>query len=88
MLEVDQEQVYHKGSRDLSQPEIEPDAELFSLGEFGQEETPDEPEIIEHTVELERVKTICYWRPEGIEHSPPIGVANIKQCNRFDERQD
>ena len=49
---------------------------------------PDEPDIIEHTVEQKHVKTVCYWRPEGVEHSPPIGLSIITQCSRFKARDD
>jgi len=85
ILETQQEHVYHQGLKHISGEE----EDLFRLTEFGQDEMPDErnePELIEHTVEHKRIKTICYWRPDGIEVTPPIGVAYVKECSRFEER--
>jgi hypothetical protein len=47
----------------------------------------DEREIIEHTIEAARVRGICFWRPPGVDHNIPIVTANVKQCNRFEEKQ-
>ncbi|MCV0439831.1 MAG: hypothetical protein K5880_14480 [Hydrogenophaga sp.] len=60
------------------------DAPFTEGDEVGGDE--DGPELIEHTVEHERIKTICYWRPAGIENSPPILVSKVDQCNRFEEK--
>ena len=75
--ETEQEHVFHKG------PSNEDPEDIFPMGGFDETEEPD---LIQHTVELQRIKTICYWRPEGVEHSPPIGVAFVKKCSRFEER--
>ncbi len=80
--EVEQEHVYHQNLKNLSEEDD------FPLTTFDQDEDmPQEHDIIEHTVQHQRIKTICYWRPEGVEHSPPIGVAFVKQCSRFEERE-
>lgn len=66
----------------------EPDANQFGL--FGEtpygEDNEEAAELVEHTVENERIKTICFWRPEGM-NAPPILVANVLQCNRHEKRQ-
>jgi len=54
----------------------------FNIDSFGEDETED-PGIVEHVIEEETVKCICFWRPEGVEHAPPIAVAHVDECNRF-----
>lgn len=85
--ESETERVYHANMRGMPPS---PDGESFGIfeempfQEGGNED--DSEEIIEHTIEHERIKTICYWRPTGIENSPPILVAKVQQCSRFEQR--
>jgi hypothetical protein len=41
------------------------------------------PEVLDTIIEHERIRTVCFWRPENIKESPPISVSKIEQCNRF-----
>jgi hypothetical protein len=38
-------------------------------------------------IEQDRIKAICFWRPSHIKDAPPILVANVKQCNRFEKNE-
>lgn len=40
--------------------------------------------VVEQIIEHERIKTICFWRPEQIKDSPPVLAAKVSQCNRFE----
>lgn len=90
--ETEQERIYHANMRGLPgfgnlggpQP---PGADQFGIFEEApfREQSDEEPELLEHTVEHERVKTICFWRPAGVQ-SPPILTANVQQCNRFEQQ--
>jgi hypothetical protein len=62
-------------------PVQEPDGDIF--GQF-KEQSEDEESLIEHTIENDRVKAVCYWRPAGIE-SPPILMNQVSECNRFEK---
>lgn len=53
---------------------------------FEGQSPPAMPEITEHTVEQERVKTLCFWRPKDIENAPPILISFVKDCSRFQAR--
>lgn len=66
-LEKETEHILHSGMR-----ELESDFDIFS--------SSDEEELVEHTIEHERVRAICFAR----EH--PIPVMMVKQCNHFEER--
>jgi len=69
--ETEIEKMYHPA------PEGEKTSDVF---DFQEEPTP---EIIEHIIEHKRVKTICYWRPDNIQQSPPILIGKVEQCNRY-----
>ena len=43
----------------------------------------NEPEMMLDVIEHERVKAVCYWRPDGIEDSPPILMSFVKECSRY-----
>ena len=44
------------------------------------ESPPSEEEIVE--VKVENVKTVCFWRPQGVNEAPPILMSYVKDCNR------
>ena len=48
------------------------------------DEQQNTPDIIEHSIEHKRVKTICFWRPKNIEQAPPILIGKVEQCNRYE----
>lgn len=50
---------------------------------FGDE---DSDHIMGHLIEHERTKTICWWRPPGVENALPILAAFVKKCSRFDKK--
>lgn len=58
-------------------PELENNEDFSVMG------TIPENNIIEHTLNHERIKAICFWKPEHVESSPPILVGFVHQCNRF-----
>lgn len=89
--ESETERVYHANMRGM--PGMPPPSgaeggfgifEEMSFQEGGDEDEGEE--LIEHTIEHERIKTICYWRPAGVENSPPILVSKVQQCSRFEEK--
>jgi len=88
--ESELERVYHAGMSGMGLPQ--PPSNDFDIfdGTPYQDAPPSPPEgegeLIEHTIEHERIKTICFWRPAGIE-APPIVVANVKDCSRFEEKK-
>lgn len=43
----------------------------------------DEPEMVLDVIEHERIKAVCYWRPDNIEDSPPILMSFVKECSRY-----
>lgn len=77
--ENEQEKVYQPNLGGMSSRPIE---DTFSEPSFEEEREVDN-DIIEHTIEHERVKTICFWRPDTTKESPPILVAKVLKCNRF-----
>ena len=91
--ESETERVYHANMRGFpgGMPGMPPPQDPLSQSIFddlpyqegGDSDDEDGPELIEHTVEHERIKTICYWRPAGVENSPPILVSKVDQCSRF-----
>lgn len=50
---------------------------------FDGQSPPEIAGFTEHTVEQERVKTLCFWRPKDIENAPPILISFVKHCSRF-----
>ena len=54
-------------------------------GVFNDSYRDDEPEMVLDVIEHERVKAVCYWRPEGIEDSPPILMSFVKECSRYEQ---
>ena len=70
--ETEQERIFHTGDEET----LEDPYDIFN-------EQQKSPEVLETTIEHERTKTICFWKPEGVEDSPPILVAKVEQCNRF-----
>jgi hypothetical protein len=71
--ETERERFVHPG------PQGEPDGDVFGAP-FNE---PEGLDIVEHTIVHERVKTVCFWKPEGVTQSPPILVAVVSKCNRF-----
>lgn len=55
-------------------------------GDIFEQSQKDEMEMVEHTIEHKQIKTICYWRPENIQQSPPILMSKVEQCNRYENR--
>jgi len=78
--EQEQEDAYLVGD---GQPRQRSEFEAFETPY--EEENEESSELIQ-TVEHKRVKAICYWKPEQVEVSPPILVANVKQCSRFEQK--
>jgi len=54
--------------------------DIFEGTPYGEDQS--EETVIEH----KRIKAVCFWKPLGLEKSPPILVANVKQCNRFEAK--
>lgn len=71
--ESELEYIYHNG--------IEGELEIDDP--FNMEDILEKQEPLQHKIEHERIKAICYWRPEGINDTPPILVSHVSQCNRF-----
>lgn len=96
--ESETERIYHSNMRGfpgmppgMMPPPPQQGVEGFGLFEDapyteGDDDDEEGPELIEHTVEHERIKTICYWRPSGLQNSPPILVSKVDQCSRFEEK--
>ena len=47
--------------------------------QFEDEQAPD----IEHNIDVERIKTICFWKPRDVSNSPPIVMSYVSECNRY-----
>ena len=73
--ETERERFVHPGMHAPEDP--------FAQPEFDEEAMPD---IIEHVISHERVKTICFWKPEGVTQSPPIIVSFVNSCSRFEKK--
>lgn len=86
--ETDTERVYHAQMRNLDEQAEEHREPWELINEYEQEEDEIEADLIEHTVKQERIKTICYWRPEGIEDTPPIVTSQVQECNRYQRRDN
>lgn len=86
--ESETERVYHANMRGMMPPsqQMEDGFNLFADASFDDNNDEDDADLIEHTIEHERIKTICYWRPNGIENTPPIGVGMVHQCSRFEQK--
>ena len=69
--ETEQERVSYEPSDEQSED---------TYGIFAEQSSP---EIIDTVIEHERVKTICFWRPDHVKESPPILVSKVEECNRF-----
>lgn len=54
--------------------------------EIWQEDERPTQDTMPIAVEQERVKAICFWRPSHIKEAPPILVANVKECSRFEKK--
>ena len=92
VLETEQERVVHTNMHLLDgppQPGI-PDDDPFGIKDQMPYKEPSELDegggLVEHTIEHSRVKTVCYWTPESVTESPPIGMCNVRQCSRFEEK--
>lgn len=77
--EIEREHIFHAGQA----PE-----DPFGVRQFGEatEEEGAIPDLIEHTLEHDRVRTLCFWRPEGVRFSPPILIAMVTKCSRFEQK--
>lgn len=89
--ETELEKIIHDNMNFLDGPppsrqESNPFEEDMSFQDQESDDEHGEEGLIEHTIEHSRVKAICYWRPEGIQDSPPIGVAKIDKCSRYEKR--
>ena len=87
--ESETERVYHANMRGLPGGGGIPGQEQFGIFDempFKDGDNEEDPELIEHTIEHERIKTICFWKPEGTGASPPILVSKVDQCSRFEEK--
>jgi hypothetical protein len=80
--ETETERLFHENLR-----EILDDDESNSLNldiAFGSSESEQPPGLIEHTICHERVKAVCFWKPADLPSGPPILVANVRQCSRYE----
>lgn len=48
----------------------------------GEQFNQDEP--VEHIVEHEHIRSVCFWRPVMIKDAPPLLIGFIKQCSKFE----
>lgn len=83
--ETQRNHLIHGGMPNFGQPEQD-SMDGFNIDSFGGDED-ESSEIFEYVIEEETVKTICFWRPQGIEHAPPIAVAHVDKCNRFEKNK-
>lgn len=37
-------------------------------------------------LQVQGSKTICFWRPPDVRHSPPIVTGFVSNCSRFEKR--
>ena len=58
------------------------------LPAFGNEfEGSSEPgEMEEKIVSVSAPKTVCFWKPVGVEMAPPIVMAFVGDCNRYNPK--
>lgn len=56
--------------------------------EWQEQSTEQSADMTPIAIEQDRVKAICFWRPAHIKDAPPILVANIQQCNRFEKKDE
>lgn len=52
------------------------------------QEPEAEPEIMPIDVERDSIKAICFWRPASVPDAPPILVAEVKECNRYEKQNE
>lgn len=69
-----------ESERELMLPMMEEDRPQESWRDTSNE-INEGPTLIEHN----RIRAICFWKPDGIKESPPIIVGNIQKCSRFNE---
>jgi len=84
--ETEQERVYHAGMFPQQPPSGTNEFGMFDSMPFEESNEEPEEELLEHIIEHERVKAVCFYKPAGVENSPPILVANVKQCNAFEKK--
>lgn len=53
---------------------------------FKDSDEAEEAEEGSAIIERARVKAICFWRPAGLE-SPPILVGQVKECSRYQKKE-
>jgi DNA topoisomerase IB len=41
----------------------------------------------QYTIKSKHISCICYWRPDGIENAPPVRVARVIDCNRYNKEK-
>jgi hypothetical protein len=58
--------------------------EVKEIWEAADEKPPQD--MMPIAIEQDRIKAICFWRPPHIKDAPPILVANVKQCSRFEKK--
>ena len=84
LQETQRSHLMHGGMPNFPQEQQE-NIDGFGMSSFGEEEQ-EEPGLIEHIIEEEQVRAICFWRPEHIEHAPPVSVAYVDKCNQFKKK--
>jgi len=52
------------------------------------EDQGQQPGIVEHILEQEHVKAMCFWQPEDFASNVPILVAFVTKCSRFKHTKD
>lgn len=75
MQETEIERVFHPGIP----PSNEDEFDIF------EQSVADPGETMEHVIEHERVKAICFWRPPGMD-APPIIMSNVHKCSRYTKK--
>ena len=80
--DTEQERVFHAG---MTGGPPDDSVSPFDICESVEddEETMD---IVEHTIEHERVRAVCFWGVKNVAPSPPITVACVQNCNCFSEK--
>jgi hypothetical protein len=47
---------------------------------------PDQPGIAETSFPVSKVRSLCFWRPEGTQTMAPIVFSVVEDCSRYEKR--
>lgn len=75
-------------SKELMMPMMEADAPTEVKEIWQESEEQKMPQLMPVDIERESIKAICFWRPQHIQDAPPILVANVKECNRYEKQRE